>query len=32
LDADCFTVFLDQWHWFSVIGMTKCRRLAGKPR
>jgi len=19
-------------HWFSVIGMTKCRRLAGKPR
>jgi len=19
------------WHWFSVMGMTKCRRLAGKP-
>src|SRR5438128_2336404 len=20
-----------RWHWFSVMGMTKCRRLAGKP-
>ena len=19
------------WHWFSVMGMAKCRRLAGKP-
>jgi NADPH:quinone reductase-like Zn-dependent oxidoreductase len=19
-------------HWFSLMGMTKCRRLAGKPR
>src|SRR5262245_56916143 len=26
-----FPIFLALWHWFSVMGMAKCRRLAGKP-
>jgi hypothetical protein len=25
-----FTLFLSG-HWFSVMGIAKCRRLAGKP-
>jgi MEDS: MEthanogen/methylotroph, DcmR Sensory domain len=32
LEHNEFCMWVTCGHWFSVIGMTKCRRLAGKPR